>query len=153
MKAKVFVVTGATDGIGKFTAEKLGRDGHTVVVHGRTKSKVDAVVKTIGSSGGVGHGFVADLSSMEEVRRLGGEIGARFETIDGLLNNAGTFAGDYTGKRVVTSEAGSGFKGPRVDSLERERERSARLHHVARPRVRIREGRPVGPRGTSTRWR
>merc|ERR1719379_2565069 len=41
---------------------------------------------------------------MSEVRRLGEEVAAQFPAIHGLLNNAGTFAGDYTGRRVVTSE-------------------------------------------------
>ena len=102
--SKTYLITGATDGIGKFTAQKLGRDGHRVLVHGRSKSKVDAVVKDIGESGGVGHGFVADLSVLAEVRRLGAEVAGEFPVIDGLLNNAGTFDGDYTGGRVVTAD-------------------------------------------------
>ena len=48
---------------------------------------------------------MADLSSMSDVRRLGAEIALKPTTaLDGLLNNAGTFSGDYTGKRVVTEE-------------------------------------------------
>ena len=45
--AKVYVVTGATDGIGRLTAQKLGADGLHVAVHGRTQSKVDAVVAEV----------------------------------------------------------------------------------------------------------
>merc|ERR1719379_606419 len=41
---------------------------------------------------------------MSEVRRLGEEVAAQFPAIHGFLNNAGTFDGDYTGRRVVTSE-------------------------------------------------
>ena len=41
---------------------------------------------------------------MKDVRRLGAEIAEAYDRIDGLLNNAGTFSGDYTGKRVVTEE-------------------------------------------------
>ena len=102
--SKVYVVTGATDGIGRLTAQKLGADGLHVAVHGRTQSKVDAVVAEVEQNGGSARGFVADLSSMSDVRRLGAEIAGAYESIDGLLNNAGTFSGDYTGKRVVTDE-------------------------------------------------
>merc|ERR1719504_536028 len=49
-------------------------------------------------------GFQADLSLMSEVRRLAEEVSSQFPVIHGLLNNAGTFDGDYSGKRVVTSE-------------------------------------------------
>ena len=102
--SKVYVVTGATDGIGRLTAQKLGADGLHVAVHGRTQSKVDAVVAEVEQKGGSARGFVADLSSMSDVRRLGAEIAEAYDSIDGLLNNAGTFSGDYTGKRVVTDE-------------------------------------------------
>ena len=76
-----------------------------MLVHGRSPAKVASTVETLGRhSPGKVHGFVADLSNMGEVRRLGSEVGAQFPSIHGLLNNAGTFAGDYTGKRVVTRE-------------------------------------------------
>ena len=101
---RVFVVTGATDGIGRLTATKLGADGHTVAVHGRCAAKVAAVVAEIDGAGGDGRGFVADLSELAEVRRLGAEIARAFPRIDGLLNNAGTFDSDYTGGRRVTGD-------------------------------------------------
>lgn len=44
---RVFVVTGATDGIGKFTAEQLAGTGATVAVHGRNPQKVQAVVQEV----------------------------------------------------------------------------------------------------------
>jgi len=61
---KVYVVTGATDGIGRLTATLLGRDGHTVAVHGRTPSKVQDVCREIDAAGGRAHPFVADLSRL-----------------------------------------------------------------------------------------
>merc|ERR1719464_1179790 len=68
--------------------------------------KVEQTVDQIRSKTGCGsvHGVVADLSLMEEVRRLADEVRSRFPKIHGLLNNAGTFDGDYTGRRVVTLE-------------------------------------------------
>ena len=47
---------------------------------------------------------MADLSRWRTCDDLGNEIAEAYDSIDGLLNNAGTFSGDYTGKRVVTEE-------------------------------------------------
>lgn len=101
---RVFFVTGATDGIGEFTAELLARQGCTVLIHGRNPEKVDRVVAALQRFSPKVHGFVADLSLLSEVSRLGVEVTEQFPVIHGLLNNAGTFAGDYTGRRKVTAE-------------------------------------------------
>lgn len=101
---RIFFVTGATDGIGEFTAEQLAKQRCTVIVHGRNPAKVERVVRSLKQHSPNVHGFIADLSLMSEVRRLGAEVAAQFPVIHGLLNNAGTFAGDYTGKRKVTAE-------------------------------------------------
>ena len=50
------------------------------------------------------HGYVADLSVMEDVRKLGAAVASDWPALDGLLNNAGSFDGDYSGKKVVTAE-------------------------------------------------
>jgi len=49
-------------------------------------------------------GYVADLSSLADVRRLGKEISAAWPALDGLCNNAGSFDGDYTGARVASTD-------------------------------------------------
>ncbi len=98
-----FLVTGSTDGIGRFTASRLAAAGHTVLVHGRKESKVQKAVEEMLAAGAAdAEGFVADLSIVEDVRRLGMEVGKKHAAIDGLLNNAGTFDGDYTHKSERT---------------------------------------------------
>jgi NAD(P)-dependent dehydrogenase (short-subunit alcohol dehydrogenase family) len=74
------LVTGATSGLGRAVAERLSGDGHTVLVHGRDQSKVDDLVGRIG-----GRGYVADLASLDDVRRLSDEV----PELDVLINNAG----------------------------------------------------------------
>mmetsp|Transcript_153325 Transcript_153325/g.489900 ORF Transcript_153325/g.489900 Transcript_153325/m.489900 type:complete len:433 (+) Transcript_153325:99-1397(+) len=103
---KVFLVTGATDGIGKFTAERLAQIGAVVLVHGRKEARVQRTVEEISERTGSKkvQGCIADLSLMKDVRALAAEVSGKFPVIHGLMNNAGTFDGDYTGKRVVTSE-------------------------------------------------
>ena len=81
-------------------------EGATVLVHGRNQEKVARTCEELTQMfpSAKAHGFVADLSLMSEVRRLGAEVSQQFPQLHGLLNNAGTFDGDYTGRRVVTSE-------------------------------------------------
>lgn len=106
LKERVFLVTGSTDGIGKFTAKLLAREGCTVLVHGRNLAKIKATIQELQALAPDAklHGFQADLSLMSDVRRLAQEVSGHFREIHGLLNNAGTFAGDYTNRRVVTAE-------------------------------------------------
>ena len=99
----VTLVTGSTEGLGLAAAQQLIRAGHTVLIHGRSQAKVASVVESL-ASGGRAKGYVADLSLMSEVRQLGSQVAADWPQMDGLLNNAGSFDGDYTGNRVVTSE-------------------------------------------------
>jgi NAD(P)-dependent dehydrogenase (short-subunit alcohol dehydrogenase family) len=103
MTTMTFLVTGSTEGIGLETAKQLSSSGHTVLVHGRDAAKVSRVVEQLGSTG-AHRGYVADLSSMAAVRGLASEVAADHLSLDGLLNNAGSFDGDYTGERVVTDE-------------------------------------------------
>ena len=95
-----YLITGATDGIGRFTAESLGGAGHTVLVHGRNPGRIAAVVDAVNARGGEAFGYCADLSSLAEVRQLGEQVSAAHPRLDGLLHNAGTYDGDYTGKRL-----------------------------------------------------
>lgn len=91
--AKTVLVTGATAGIGRQTARELASAGFRVLVHGRDRGKVDAVINELSpTSHGAGHsGYVADLSSLAEVRRVGDEIAASERRLDVLLHNAGVF--------------------------------------------------------------
>lgn len=100
------LVTGSTEGLGLAAAQQLVRAGHTVLIHGRSQAKVASVVTSLtgGGSAGRAKGYVADLSLMSEVRQLGAQVAAEWPRLDGLLNNAGSFDGDYTGRRLVTGE-------------------------------------------------
>jgi NAD(P)-dependent dehydrogenase (short-subunit alcohol dehydrogenase family) len=77
------VITGATGGIGRAAAVELSRRGAEVAIVGRDPDRVKE------TAGGVMHEHVADLSSLDEVRRLADELLERYERIDVLANNAG----------------------------------------------------------------
>jgi len=94
LTGRTCLVTGATHGIGRATAEALAILGATVIVHGRDSAKVGAVCHEIVRASGNTHvtGVVADFASLGAVRRLAADITARHARLDVLVNNAGTSA-------------------------------------------------------------
>lgn len=96
VQQQTILVTGATDGLGKALATELARGGATVLVHGRTRQRVDAAVEEIGEGASRDRlvPLVADLSSLAAVRRLAEGVATRGGTLDALVNNAGVAVAD-----------------------------------------------------------
>lgn len=90
MNEKVFIVTGASAGIGEVAARELARDG-TVVMVCRNREKGervrDAVVRTTGNERV--ELIIADLGVQADVRRAAEQFKARHDRLDVLVNNAG----------------------------------------------------------------
>ena len=91
----VILVTGATDGLGKLTARDLAGAGATILLHGRDPERGEAAVREIREETRNDRlwYYLADFSSLEEVRRLADEIGTDHDRLDVLVNNAGIGAG------------------------------------------------------------
>ncbi len=89
-------ITGSTDGIGKLTALQLAKQQAHVLIHGRNEKKVASVVDEIknASKNKNVEGFTADLSSIDEVRKLANEVLEKHDKIDVLINNAGAGTAD-----------------------------------------------------------
>ncbi len=90
---KTILITGSTDGIGLATAKRLAADGHKVLLHGRSKEKLDNAKRTIAQISGSDsvEDYLADLSSMREVRQLAKGIKEEHSQLDVLINNAGVY--------------------------------------------------------------
>ena len=87
---KVAIVTGASRGIGAAVAERLARDGFTVVINysGDVKS-AEALARKIEGKGGRALTAKADVSDPNAVRGMFDAAEAAFGGVDVLVNNAG----------------------------------------------------------------
>jgi NAD(P)-dependent dehydrogenase (short-subunit alcohol dehydrogenase family) len=88
LSGKVALVTGGGSGIGRAAALGFARKGATVVVAGRRKAELDAVVGEIEASGGKGTAMPADISHEGEVTALIKGVVERFGRLDAAFNNA-----------------------------------------------------------------
>jgi 3-oxoacyl-[acyl-carrier protein] reductase len=92
LKRKVAVVTGSSKGIGAAIAIHLAAEGAAVVVnYSLSKTGADRVVSTITSGGGRAVAVQADVSKLEDIRRLFAETKSAFGGLDVLVNNAGIY--------------------------------------------------------------
>jgi NAD(P)-dependent dehydrogenase (short-subunit alcohol dehydrogenase family) len=89
MKGKTALITGSTDGVGRYVAERLAAEGARVIVHGRDRARGEAVVERIMRQGGDARLLIADLSSLAEVRSLAEAVRRDSDGLDALVNNAG----------------------------------------------------------------
>jgi NAD(P)-dependent dehydrogenase (short-subunit alcohol dehydrogenase family) len=94
-EAKI-LVTGATDGLGKHVAFELAASDATVLLHGRSRERLETTIEEIRRDTGnekLGS-YLADLSSLGEVRALAEQVLAEQDRLDVLINNAGVIEGD-----------------------------------------------------------
>lgn len=96
MKDKICLITGATSGIGKATAQALAEQGATVVLVARNPDKGAATVAEIKAATGNPNVdvLVADLSSQTSIRDLADAFRQKYDRLHVLINNAGAFYGD-----------------------------------------------------------
>ncbi|OOM78090.1 SDR family NAD(P)-dependent oxidoreductase [Clostridium sp. BL-8] len=108
IKEQVFLITGATDGMGKLAAMDIAKLGATVLIHGRSKEKCMTTKDEIIASTGNNkiQFYLGDFSSLEQVRCLADEILADYTALDVLINNAGIGFGDLNDKTRALSEDG-----------------------------------------------
>jgi 3-oxoacyl-[acyl-carrier protein] reductase len=92
LKGKVAVVTGASRGIGRGIAERLAKDGAAIVVnYTKSADEAEKVVAGIKAHGGTARAVQADVSKVDDIRRLFQETKKVFGRLDILINNAGIF--------------------------------------------------------------
>jgi short-subunit dehydrogenase len=89
IEGKVVVITGASSGIGKELAVKVGEAGGIAVLVARSEDKLEEIKGEIEGAGGTAAVHPANLSELEDVDRVVAEILAEHGRVDILVNNAG----------------------------------------------------------------
>jgi NAD(P)-dependent dehydrogenase (short-subunit alcohol dehydrogenase family) len=91
MKGKTVVITGATSGIGEVAALTLAKMGARIVAVARSRQRGEATLAQLRSSApGIAHAIhFADLSRLNEMKRVAAQIADQESRIDVLINNAG----------------------------------------------------------------
>lgn len=120
--SRVVVITGASSGIGKASAEAFARMGWHVIGTGRDPDRCAAAegdIRRVAAPGAKVDFVRGDFTEMAEVRRVAGEIAGLTDRIHVLVNNAGgvrdalyrtsegleaTFAANHLAPFVLTRE-------------------------------------------------
>jgi NAD(P)-dependent dehydrogenase (short-subunit alcohol dehydrogenase family) len=90
MDGKTVLVTGSTDGVGRYVAAKLAAAGAKLLIHGRDTLRAKTLTDEMR---GQGHGgpmfYQADLSSLSGARQLADAVIADHQRLDVFISNAG----------------------------------------------------------------
>ena len=88
LRGAVVIVTGGGSGIGAATARQLGTMGAPAVLVGRREALLKEVAGQIAADGGEALCVTADLADPASPHRIVDACLARYDRIDGLVNNA-----------------------------------------------------------------
>jgi NAD(P)-dependent dehydrogenase (short-subunit alcohol dehydrogenase family) len=121
LDGKVFLVTGATEGIGKAAALEFAKRGANLTIVGRNREKTERVLAELKAASGSEQLelLVGDLSKLADIRAVAAAFRAKHDRLDVLVNNAGavfathqlsadglemTFALNHVGYFLLTHE-------------------------------------------------
>src|SRR5258708_37255962 len=90
MSGKTVLITGSTDGVGRYVATQLAIAGAKVLIHGRDNARAGTLSEEIKRAEGREPTFYqADLSSLADVRKFANAVLADHGRLDVLVSNAG----------------------------------------------------------------
>jgi NAD(P)-dependent dehydrogenase (short-subunit alcohol dehydrogenase family) len=90
LQNRVFLITGGTDGLGLALAHKLIHEGALVAVCGRNTDRLHEAQQSLGAKALC---FEADVTNAVDVDAFLDATLAKFDRLDGVVNNAGRSAG------------------------------------------------------------
>ena len=90
VNGKTVLITGSTDGVGRYVAATLASGGAKVLIHGRDTARAKTLADEIKRDGrGEAVFYQADLSSLAGARRLADLVVAENDRLDIFISNAG----------------------------------------------------------------
>ncbi|GAB2656089.1 SDR family NAD(P)-dependent oxidoreductase [Nocardia goodfellowii] len=89
VSGRIVLITGASHGIGKASARKLGAAGAVVLLVARSTADLAAVAADIRGEGGAAHTYTVDLTDFAAVEALAGTLLSEHGHVDVVINNAG----------------------------------------------------------------
>ena len=93
MKNETIIISGATSGIGKATAELLARTGRSLILTGRRNERLEILKSELEAKGAAVFIASFDIRNRKETEQFVDSIPAEFRNIRVLINNAGLAAG------------------------------------------------------------
>jgi NAD(P)-dependent dehydrogenase (short-subunit alcohol dehydrogenase family) len=90
MAGKTVLITGSTDGVGRYVAKRLAAEGAQILIHGRDTARAKTLIGEIVRDGAPAPAFYqADLSSLAGARQLADAVLAGYDRLDVFVSNAG----------------------------------------------------------------
>lgn len=90
LEKKKVLITGATRGIGKAVVEDMLQLGAEVFIVARTSETIEEQMQTYQKHGHTVYGYAADIAKSDERKALFEMVSEKWDTLDVLVNNAGT---------------------------------------------------------------
>ena len=105
VNGKTILITGSTDGVGRYVARQLAARGASVLIHGRNAARAKTLADEIKRDGRAAPAFYqADLSSLSGVRELASAVMADHKRLDVFVSNAGIGSQNGGGGRQTSAD-------------------------------------------------
>ena len=105
MDGKTVLVTGSTDGVGRYVAAKLASAGAKVLIHGRDRARAKTLADEIRGRGHIEPIFYqADLSSLSGARQLAQAVLTGHKRLDVFISNAGIGSRTLGAERRISAD-------------------------------------------------
>src|ERR1700761_1941608 len=89
VRDRIVLITGASSGMGGVTARRIGEAHGEVVLVARGREKLNETAAAVKKAGGEAHVYPCDLTDLDAIEAMAGQVLADLGQVDILLNNAG----------------------------------------------------------------
>jgi NAD(P)-dependent dehydrogenase (short-subunit alcohol dehydrogenase family) len=105
MQGKTVLITGSTDGVGRYVASQLAAEGARLLIHGRDAARAEGLIDAIGRNGYDAPVFYkADLSSLAGARQLAQAVLGDHKRLDVMVSNAGIGSQNQGAERQTSAD-------------------------------------------------